>query len=93
MKVQRAGFVAADRRVIEVACDRTIDIPHEQPHDLIVDLGARHALGDLRVQLFGIEPGAADRREIDVAPHRRDRTEPDASAGKLDEQISFAAAL
>jgi len=45
LKVQRAGLVSPDGGVIEVACHRTIDVPHEKAHDLIVDLGAPHAIG------------------------------------------------
>src|SRR5207247_9390980 len=82
-----------DCRVIEVACHRAIDVPHEEAYDLIVDLGAPQAFGDLRIELFGVESGTPDRRQIDMAPHRSDRTERDARAGKLDEEIALPAAL
>src|SRR2546427_767671 len=72
---------------------RAIDVPDEQAHDLVVDLGAPHAFGDLRVELFRVEPRGADRRQIDMTPRRRDRTEGDARARELDEEIAFAVTL
>ncbi len=92
LKMERAGFVATDRRVIQVARGGARHVEHEQPHDLVVDRRLRrgHRGGDVRVQLLGREPLALDQRKIDVASQRRDRPERDARPREVHEQVSLA---
>ena len=71
--------------MVEIARDSALDVPHEQAHDLIVDLRGTHALGDLGVELFGVQSGGPDGRQVDVTARGGDGAECHARARQIDQ--------
>src|SRR5204863_1222466 len=93
LEVKRASLVGANRGMIEVPGHGPRHVEHQLPHDLIVDRRFRGCDrgGDPLVQLWRRETLALDRREVDVTSHGGHRSEADARARQLDQEVALAA--